>query len=106
MRKLFSDRNWTDAGCKHPKLTHKTQPALLTVFLQQLVTCMLLLLVSIGVGWLGGWSNTALALPSQRPLSGALLAQVDPESNDAKIPFLALCKSIQADLTQTLSSGT
>ncbi|KYC35426.1 serine protease [Scytonema hofmannii PCC 7110] len=68
----------------HPYLSQKTQQIYLTDIkrlLQKLLTCILILLLSVGIVLLSGWLSPAYGYEDLASVGSTLLAQVDPESN-------------------------
>lgn len=117
LRDSFASRDQTNFGFSHPYPTQKTEQTLATagkLFLQKLVTCIFILLMSVGIGLLSGWSSAAFALPSQQTLLPALesLASVGskplPEADDLESNFVTAAVEkaesavVQVNVSRTL----
>ncbi|MUG96903.1 trypsin-like serine protease [Scytonema sp. UIC 10036] len=78
-----SVRDWTNFYFTHPYLqkTKEIQLTDLKRLLQKLLSCILILLLSIGIVLFSGWLSPAYAYEGLASVGSTLVAQVDPESN-------------------------
>ncbi len=91
MRTMCGDRNQTNSDFCRERKTEQILATAGKLFLQKLVTCILLLLIGVGTVLLSDRSSTALAMPKQQALlptleiqtstGSTLLAQADLELN-------------------------
>ena len=89
---MYGDRAGADSSVgdqknfyfAHPYLSQKTEQIQLTALkqlLQKLSTCILIVLVSVGIVLFSGWLSPAYAYEGLASVGSTLVAQVDPESN-------------------------
>lgn len=119
MSTMYGDRDQTNSVFRRLYPIEKTEQTLATagkLFLQKLATCMLILLLSVGAGFLSGWSSTAFASPFQQTLlpgleilasvDSTLLTETDPDSNFVtRAVDKAESAVVQVNVSRTLGGG-